>query len=367
KDIIIRRLQNQLDVTKLYSQAPKKYFQCKCSDQMDLDNKLHKIQLKVPCFKNSSLDENGKKKKKKSRSLSWTPELQEESTLMEDDIEENSEKNKEQCNTYDIKDQYKSLSREHLLSIIENLKNNQRSSPASRQASSRKSSPESDLERIELLCESPHEEIQQLHLHFLEMISEVDHLKNTIAQLQNNQEKTDNVLKKKDTNIDRLAQEIKNLKRPKSRTKSNRNRSSRSYYSSTDLVARVYSANTNQKCSRYEKETKKNKMNEKSGSGNINDTVNKRKKREMLSTSDTDNSQKNKNMKQTVKDVMIQVDETDSPNVSRCVYVEKGSITITKKAGTSQTSVDKEFTYDDEVFEECDEESGAEGSREKSE
>lgn len=94
-------------------------------------------------------------------------------------------------------EQYKSLSRDHLLSIIENLKINQRYSPTSHQTSSRKSSPESDLERIELLCESPHEEIQQLHLHFLDMISEVDHLKNTIARLQNNQEKTDNVLKKK--------------------------------------------------------------------------------------------------------------------------------------------------------------------------
>lgn len=89
------------------------------------------------------------------------------------------------------------MSRDQLLSIIENLKNNQRYSPNSQQTSSRKSSPESDLERIELLCESPHEEIQQLHLHFLDMITEVDYLKNTIAELQMYQEKTDNVLKKK--------------------------------------------------------------------------------------------------------------------------------------------------------------------------
>lgn len=99
-----------------------------------------------------------------------------------------------------LTDQYKSLSRDHLLSIIENLKSNQtRESPiTSRQMSSRKSSPESDLDRIELLCESPHEEIQQLHLHFLDMLSEVDYLKNTIAQLQSNQEMTENVLKTKE-------------------------------------------------------------------------------------------------------------------------------------------------------------------------
>jgi hypothetical protein len=355
KDVIIRRLQNQLDVAKLYSQPPKKQFHCRCPESVDLDNKIRQIQLKMPCsksanFSTSTMDESGKKKR--NRSLSWTPGLQEaESTLIEDVEleEEGSNKFKAQSSTYDIKEQYKSLSRDHLLSIIENLKINQRYSPTSHQTSSRKSSPESDLERIELLCESPHEEIQQLHLHFLDMISEVDHLKSTIARLQNNQEKTDNVLKKKNTNIDKLAQEIKNLKRPKSRAKSSRGRNNRCY-SSTDLVARVYSGsnsnnNTSKTCIRYDKE-KRNKNCEKI-------IISKGKKYETQSES----TPKIKNLKQVMKDAIIQVDKIDSPeSVNECVYVEKGSITITQKA---TTSADKEYDYEDEVFEECDEESVA--------
>lgn len=218
KDVIIRRLQNQLDVTKLYSHNGK----CKCSEHSDFDSKIRQIQMKVPCskngnFKSSLLEE----KKKKNKIISWTSGLQEaESTLIrdayliqEEDESSSSSKSKEPS-TSDIKgeakinyfqvfnniflfiDQYRNLSRDHLLSIIENLKNNQRS-PSSRQTSSRKSSPESDLERIELFCESPHEEIQQLHFHFLDMISEVDFLKSKIALLQNSQEKTETVLKKK--------------------------------------------------------------------------------------------------------------------------------------------------------------------------
>lgn len=58
-----------------------------------------------------------------------------------------------------------------------------------------------------------------------------------------------------------------------------------------------------------------------------------------------------------MKDAIIQVDKIDSPeSVNECVYVEKGSITITQKA---TTSADKEYDYEDEVFEECDEESVA--------
>ncbi|KAJ3644204.1 hypothetical protein Zmor_026874 [Zophobas morio] len=352
KDVLIRRLQNQLDITKLYSQPPKRHFPCKCPDHVELDNKIRQIQVKTSrcksgnfCLKASQDDEN----KKKERSLSWTPGLHEaESTLIEE-LKSNEEKcNKAQSSAHDVKDQYRSLSRDHLLSIIENLKNNQRYSPLSQQTSSRKSSPESDLERIELLCESPHEEIQQLHLHFLDMISEVDHLKNTIAQLQNNQEKTDNVLRKKNTNIDKLAQEIKNLKRPKSRPKPSRNRSNRCY-SSADFVSQVYSTNNtvnNHKrdCVRSER-NKRVKTNEKKS--NDKEEKSDRSKASTL------------RRKQDMKNAMVQVSEIDSPESSnRCVYIEKESITITQKA-TSVDKQEKEYDYEDEIFEECDDESVA--------
>jgi hypothetical protein len=109
KDVIIRRLQNQLDVAKLYSQPPKKQFHCRCPESVDLDNKIRQIQLKMPCsksanFSTSTMDESGKKKR--NRSLSWTPGLQEaESTLIEDVEleEEGSNKFKAQSSTYDIK------------------------------------------------------------------------------------------------------------------------------------------------------------------------------------------------------------------------------------------------------------------------
>ncbi|KAF2903641.1 hypothetical protein ILUMI_02548 [Ignelater luminosus] len=118
----------------------------------------------------------------------------------------------------DTKAQYDGLPRDHLLSIIENLKNNRSNmlSPCTRKSGS----PESDLERNELLCDTPHQEILQLQNYFMDMLSEVDQLKVTISSLQTEQDRTSNLLKQKDNNITRLAKEIKHLKRPKSEVRS---------------------------------------------------------------------------------------------------------------------------------------------------
>ena len=63
--------------------------------------------------------------------------------------------------------------------------------------------------------------------------------------------------------------------------------------------------------------------------------------------------------KQDMKNAMVQVSEIDSPESSnRCVYIEKESITITQKA-TSVDKQEKEYDYEDEIFEECDDESVA--------
>lgn len=50
-------------------------------------------------------------------------------------------------------------------------------------------SPESDLDRNELFCETPHKEIQQLHKYVIDVLSEVDTLKETIAQMQGERNK----------------------------------------------------------------------------------------------------------------------------------------------------------------------------------
>lgn len=52
-------------------------------------------------------------------------------------------------------------------------------------------SPESDLDRNELFCETPHKEIQQLHKYVIDVLSEVDTLKETIAQLMRERKKPD--------------------------------------------------------------------------------------------------------------------------------------------------------------------------------
>lgn len=54
------------------------------------------------------------------------------------------------------------------------------------------------MDRIELQCETPHEEIQQLHKYFIDMLEEVEALKTTIIQLQSEQIKTSHVLKDKE-------------------------------------------------------------------------------------------------------------------------------------------------------------------------
>lgn len=108
KDIIIRRLQNQLDITKLYSQAPKKhFFQNKCADQSELENKIRQIQLNIPSTNN---EEVGISTKKKLNSpLTWTSDSQTvDSSLINNVNGENSaRKNKKLSNnSYDIKGRY---------------------------------------------------------------------------------------------------------------------------------------------------------------------------------------------------------------------------------------------------------------------
>lgn len=73
KDNVIKRLQTQIEVTKLYSQRSKKDF------QPDQSGDHNKIRLKIPEFQRSFVKDN----RKKDRSLSWTPGLQEaDSTLI---------------------------------------------------------------------------------------------------------------------------------------------------------------------------------------------------------------------------------------------------------------------------------------------
>lgn len=96
--------------------------------------------------------------------------------------------------------QYDGLPRDHLLSIIESLKNNQSNmfSPRTRKSGS----PDSDLERNELLCDTPHQEILQLQNYFMDMLAEVDQLKITISSLQTEQDRTTNLLKQKEYVVD---------------------------------------------------------------------------------------------------------------------------------------------------------------------
>ncbi|XP_044754199.1 autophagy-related protein 23-like isoform X2 [Coccinella septempunctata] len=60
--------------------------------------------------------------------------------------------------------------------------------------------------------EMPHEEIKQLHVYLLDMISQVDCLKDTISQMKADQERTETDLKSKDESIDKLAKEIEALR-----------------------------------------------------------------------------------------------------------------------------------------------------------
>ncbi|KAL3269577.1 hypothetical protein HHI36_008641 [Cryptolaemus montrouzieri] len=60
--------------------------------------------------------------------------------------------------------------------------------------------------------DSPHEEIKQLHVYLMDMITQVDNLKDTIYQMKADQERTENDLKFKDKSIERLAREIQHLR-----------------------------------------------------------------------------------------------------------------------------------------------------------
>ncbi|XP_044265586.1 protein hook homolog [Tribolium madens] len=309
KDIIIRRLQNQLGATKLYSQPLQKQFQSnKYSDDLNWDNETGQIKKKVPSLKNVDHNLfNGEIKTKKNRSLSWTCCVQE----AESNLIKHTERKKSS-----VKDQ--------------NYLN-------SRQTSSRKSSPESDLERIELLCESPHEEIQQLHSYFLEIIAELDHLKTTVTELQNDKDKTDSALKKENYTIDMLAKEVKNLRF--NTLKSSKNCGS-SRFHSADLVAKVYN-NKNRLSNKSGKE-KKNKDKSK--------VTNNKKK---VSDSSNGLKFKHKNKMQEMKSVMVQVDQLldDTECSNQCLYVERNNIIIKEKSPTFE---DREDEYANEVFEEYD-------------
>lgn len=61
-------------------------------------------------------------------------------------------------------------------------------------------SPQSDLDRTELLHEpsSQHVEIQKLQSHFFDMFLEIDVLKSTVKKLEDEQEKTLEILKEKE-------------------------------------------------------------------------------------------------------------------------------------------------------------------------
>ncbi|CAH0554827.1 unnamed protein product [Brassicogethes aeneus] len=76
------------------------------------------------------------------------------------------------------------------------------------------SSPESDLDRTELFYprNNKHEEINYLEDHFLDLLTEVDYLKNTISIIQSEQLKTKHVLENKEDNIEKLVEEIEYLK-----------------------------------------------------------------------------------------------------------------------------------------------------------
>lgn len=59
------------------------------------------------------------------------------------------------------------------------------------------------------------------------------------------------------------------------------------------------------------------------------------------------------------KDAIIQVEKIDSPESnSECIYIEKGSISIKEKQTQNEEKKDySKYEYEDEVFDECDEES----------
>ncbi|KAK4876155.1 hypothetical protein RN001_012577 [Aquatica leii] len=209
KDGIIKRLQNDLQTKKLYTLKsadkkktvgvnPSKHHTSIPFFEIDFEDELR-------IFKSASLDdipnELTKKTDSRRRSTSADPVKHHKKTL---------------SINHDVKAQYEGLPRSRLLSIIENLKNNQhRLSPVRR----RSESPDSDIERCELQCETPHPEVQQLQNYFMDILDEVDHLKVTISTLKNEQEKTTDILKEKNLSIEHLDKEIEILRKPSSRSK----------------------------------------------------------------------------------------------------------------------------------------------------
>ncbi|KAF5272114.1 hypothetical protein FQA39_LY01197 [Lamprigera yunnana] len=101
-----------------------------------------------------------------------------------------------------VKAQYESLPKSHLLSIIECLKNNQL--PQRNKKNS----------EITLQFQSSHQEIVQLQSYFMDILEEVDCLKNTISSIKREQEKMIVQLREKNYTIQHLAQEIEFLKDP---------------------------------------------------------------------------------------------------------------------------------------------------------
>ncbi|KAK5645338.1 hypothetical protein RI129_006638 [Pyrocoelia pectoralis] len=194
KDCTIRRLQSDLQTKKLYTIKSGERKRCGSTS-----SKYTSIPFTDSCFINEppvvdffeplQNDTDKQFTKKSGRSLS--------ASRLE------SKKNDTRQN-----DQYEDLSRSDLLSIIDNLKLNQRATLERNSAES----PHSDLDGYELQCDTPHPEIQQLQNYFMDILGEVEHLKVTIANLRNDQEKTVTTLKEKDSNIEDLANEI--LHRP---------------------------------------------------------------------------------------------------------------------------------------------------------
>ncbi|KYB25640.1 hypothetical protein TcasGA2_TC034856 [Tribolium castaneum] len=302
----IRKLQNEIIKKDKQIDAildPKKN---KYSDDLNWDNEIGQIQIKVPTSKNvKHTIFNDEIKKKTNRSLSWTCEA-------ESSVEFNKKHQNERSKSGG-KDQYKNF-----LSTIKDSN--------SRQTSSRKSSPESDLERIELLCESPHEEIQQLHSYFLDIIAELGHLKNTVTELQIDKNKTDSAIKKENFTIDMLAKELKNLRLNK--PKPNRNYSRR--FHSADLVAKVYTANKVTNKSVKENKSKDKTKGKKTGSEGTNGPKFKFKN----------------NKTQGTKSVMVQVDDlNDNTEFSnQCLYIERDNITIKEKSKSPDDREDEVLT-----------------------
>ncbi|KAF5300234.1 hypothetical protein FQR65_LT09188 [Abscondita terminalis] len=204
KDGFIRRLQSDLQTKKLYM--------VKSADKRKTSgNKANKFNLSIPFFENECDFECELRSICKIDDNSREEDDKKECKISERRSTSRNESEVQNLGLLDVKAQYEGLPRSHLLCIIENLKNNrQRLSPTPRH----NESPESDIERCELECETPHVEIQQLQNYFMDILSEVDQLKVTISTLKNEQEKTNSVLKEKNSSIEYLAKEIECLRNP---------------------------------------------------------------------------------------------------------------------------------------------------------